>query len=223
MVLVGGEAPHPDLQVPAADLVVAADSGAERAVVLGLSVDVLVGDLDSIGDATLAALQAQGARIERHHPDKDATDLELALAVAAVAGPERIVVVGGHGGRLDHALALPGALGAVATAGRRVEAWAGAALVQATTDEVVVEARTGEAVSLLAWGGPVRGLTTDGLRWPLADFTLAAGSTRGISNEALSPVATVSLTAGTLLVVRPHALTPDADDRPPVPDRPGPR
>src|SRR5688572_21924099 len=105
VVLAGGDGPDPGLVVPAADLVVAADSGAEQAAPLGLDVDLLVGDLDSIAPGTLAALEASGTRIERHPRDKDATDLELALAVAVGHRARRIVVVGGHGGRLDHAAA----------------------------------------------------------------------------------------------------------------------
>lgn len=223
VVLAGGDPPHPGLRVPEADLVVAADSGAEVATDLGLTVDVLVGDLDSVDARTLGALRGVGTRVERHHPDKDATDLELALAVAAREDPQRIVLVGGHGGRLDHALSVPGALAAIAARRRRVEAWLGPALLQVTVDRARIEARPGEQISLLAWGGPVHGLTTHDLRWPLRDFTLEPGSTRGISNEATDGPAAVAIATGTLLVIRPHALSPSADERPIVPDRPGPQ
>ncbi|WCO65634.1 thiamine diphosphokinase [Iamia majanohamensis] len=222
LVLAGGEATHPDVVLPTADLVVAADSGAEVARRLGLRVDVLVGDLDSVGAETLAALREGGAEVVRHHRDKDATDLELALDLATAGDPDHLVLVGGHGGRLDHALATPGALATVARPGRRVEAWLGRASVQATRDVVRVDGRPGELVSLLPWAGAARGVTTEGLRWALDDFTLDPGSTRGVSNEVARAPARVALSEGTLLVVRPHALDPAADVRPPVPDRPAP-
>lgn len=221
LVLAGGEATRP-VRLPAADLVVAADSGAEVARRLGLRVDVLVGDLDSVRADTLAALRESGAEVVRHHRDKDATDLELALTLATAGDPDRLVLVGGHGGRLDHALATPGALATVARPGRRVEAWLGRASVQATRDVVQVGGRPGELVSLLPWAGDARGVTTEGLRWALDDFTLESGSTRGVSNEVATPPARVAVAEGTLLVVRPHALAPAADARPPVPDRPAP-
>lgn len=221
VVLAGGDPTHPHLALDRPALVVAADSGAERAPALGLAVDVLVGDLDSLAPDAVAALEAGGTRVVRHHPDKDATDLELALATALAGDPDRLVVVGGDGGRLDHALAAVGALAAVARPGRRVEAWMGPALVQVTVDEVVVDGRPGELVSLVPLGGPVEGVTTDGLRWPLDDATFPLGTTWGVSNEVASVPATVRVAAGVLAVVRPHALDPAADAlRAPVPPRP---
>jgi len=222
LVLCGGGLPNPMLVVPPADVVVAADSGADQAAALGLRVDVLVGDLDSIGPATLATLREEGTEVQQHPPDKDATDVELALAAAVDMAPARIVMIGGHGGRLDHALATMGALSAVATPGRAVEAWMGPALVQVTADDVSISGRPGELVSLVPIGGPVQGVTTAGLRWPLVLATLAAGSTRGVSNELVDDRARVMVGAGALAVVRPHALDPGGDHRASVPDRPLP-
>src|SRR5450432_2459847 len=104
IVLAGGDALPTGVagHVPAAALVIAADSGLSHAQELGLSVDLVVGDLDSVDDAELAAAVAAGAEIERHPPEKDATDLELALDAACTRRATHITIVGGHGGRLDH-------------------------------------------------------------------------------------------------------------------------
>lgn len=220
VVLCGGDGPHPALTVPEAHYVVAADSGAEQAAPLGVHVDLVVGDLDSIRPATLAGIRARGGLVAPHHPDKDATDLELAVEAALAEHPGRLVVVGGHGGRLDHALATMGVLAAAAARVDWVEAWMGPAQVRVTTKAVVLEARVGELVSLVPLLGAVAGVCTRGLRWALQDATLAPGTTRGISNEATSRSVGVAVTAGTLAVVQPHALDPEADRRPPVPDRP---
>ena len=69
-------------QLPGDRYVVAADSGFDHALTLGLTVDLLVGDLDSISGPGRAAAEAAGTAIERHRPDKDATDTELAVAAA---------------------------------------------------------------------------------------------------------------------------------------------
>ena len=69
---------------------------------LGLDVDVVVGDLDSATPEAIAAAEAAGARIERHPPAKDATDLELALDAARARGPARPGRRGAGRGRLDH-------------------------------------------------------------------------------------------------------------------------
>jgi len=212
LVVTGGDPPHAGLVLPPADLVVAADSGADHAVALGLRVDVLVGDLDSVDPATLAAVRAADGEIVRLPRDKDATDVELALDAAWGRGAEALVLVGGHGGRLDHALATMGALAAVAAPGRRVEAWMGPAHVAVTVDEAPITGRVGELVSLVPLGGAVDGVTTTGLRWPLAGAHLPFGSTWGVSNEVVAESAGVSVTGGVLAVVRPHALAPEHDD-----------
>ncbi len=217
LLLTGGDAPHPALVLPPADVVVAADSGADQAATLGIDVDVLVGDLDSVAAATIAEVEAAGGRVVRHPRDKDATDVELALDLVVELAPTRIVAVGGHGGRVDHALATMVALAAVAVPGRRVEAWMGSALVQLTADEVTVDGRVGELVSLLPLGGPADEVTTSGLRWPLASAHLPYGSTRGVSNEVATAPAGVTVGGGVLAVVRPHALTPDHDEPAHVP------
>ena len=84
VVIVAGGHPlgglHPEL--PAGAFVIAADGGVDRALALGLHVDLAVGDFDSVTPAGLAAVRAAGARVERHPPTKDATDLELALDAA---------------------------------------------------------------------------------------------------------------------------------------------
>ena len=89
IVVVGGAAPDARICLPDARFVVAADSGYDHALALGLAVDVLVGDLDSISAAGLEHARTHGVRVEQHDPEKDATDTELALATAAVSGATR--------------------------------------------------------------------------------------------------------------------------------------
>ncbi|MCU0273158.1 MAG: thiamine diphosphokinase, partial [Acidimicrobiales bacterium] len=102
VVVVAGGPTGPDgVTVPAADVVVAADSGLHHALTLGLTVDVLIGDLDSVDPA----LVARAGRVVQHPADKDATDLELALDEALRHAPDRVFVVASAGGRLDHAVA----------------------------------------------------------------------------------------------------------------------
>ena len=63
----------------------------DEALRLGLEVDVVVGDMDSVPASTLAQVERAGGRVMRHPADKDATDLELALdeALASQAPSDR--------------------------------------------------------------------------------------------------------------------------------------
>lgn len=210
VVVIGGAPLVPAVRarlVPAS-LVVVADSGLDHALALGLRVDVVVGDLDSASTSGLAAAEHAGAEIERHPPDKDATDTELALEAARARGADAITLVSGGGGRLDHVVGTLAALTGTELAGRRVDAWVGEAWVGVARGPGGVElsGRAGEYVSLVPWGGPAAGVRTEGLRWGLDGASLDAHSTLGISNELVGERAAVSLDSGVLLVIRPDAL-----------------
>lgn len=226
IVLTGGEPVDPAIAplLPADAYVVAADSGLAQAPRLGLQADLAVGDFDSVPPETLAAAVAAGCRLDRHPVAKEFTDLELALLAARSWGAERIVVVGGHGGRLDHLMANVLALAGPELADTAVEAWMGSARLAVVSPQrsVVLDGRAGELVTLLAVGGPARGVRTEGLRFALTDEELRPASTRGVSNEMIGHTATVAVGDGVVLVIRPTggqvATTGSgAGGRPPAP------
>lgn len=186
--------------LPQADLVVAADSGYDAAVAAGLGVDVLVGDLDSISDA--AAIPGH-VIIERHPPDKDATDLELALDLVTRESPSRIVVAGGSGGRLDHELAVAALLCSPRwDVVDEIDWISERGVAHVVAGRRTVHGDVGDLLTLIPMHGDATGITARGLRWPLDEETLPAGSTRGISNVMESPVADISVAAGRLLAIR---------------------
>ena len=186
--------------------VVAADSGLESAQAWGLAVDAVVGDMDSVDPAALAAAEAAGATVVRHPEAKDATDLDLAVAAALAAGPpDRLVVVTGTGDRLDHLLTVALSLATPALAGVAVEAWIGPAHLWVVRDHLALTGPPGALLSLVPVHGPARGVVTSGLRYPLAGEDLAPGTTRGVSNELAGGRATVALRHGILLAVAPGA------------------
>lgn len=207
IVLAGGEPLTPPLTRPLPDgaVVVAADGGLELAAGLGLHVDLLVGDLDSVSSATLARARAAGTTVQQHPVDKDATDLALALDAVAADGPAEVTVVGGHGGRLDHLLGNVSLLAAPRYRALRLTALLGPAVLHVVHDAVELTGSAGELVSLLATHGPARGVRTTGLRFPLHDDLLPPGSSRGVSNRFLATTATVTLESGVLVTVQPEA------------------
>jgi thiamine pyrophosphokinase len=188
---------------PGATAVIAADSGLEAALKLGLEVTAVVGDMDSVDPSVLAAATEAGIPVERHPEAKDATDLALALDAALGRGPERIVVVTGAGDRLDHTLSLAQLLASPPTAEVAVEAWIGNAHLRVIRDAAMLRGEPGDLVSLVPFDGPALGVVTDGLLYPLRDEDLPVGSTRGVSNELAAAVASVRLRSGVLLAVQP--------------------
>lgn len=207
IVLSNGDLHHPDilgqrLADHVAGLVIAADGGSHHADVLGLRVDVLIGDFDSINPAHRTRLEAAGTRLEARPPDKDETDLELALLYAAHQGADPIIVLGTLGGRLDMTLANLLLLSHPALSALRVEIWHDwqtAWLIRPPGD--TVQGQPGDTLSLIPLGADAIGVTTHHLKFPLHHETLASGPARGVSNVMAAPTARVELKAGLLLAV----------------------
>ena len=190
-------------ELPSGAYVIAADAGVDRGLALGLRIDRAIGDFDSVSAGGLAAAEAAGATVERYPAAKDATDLELALDAAIALEPERILVVGSAGGRLDH---LVGSILLLA------DARYAAATVDASLDgnriAVIRGSRTltgtpGEIVTLLPVHGPAEGVSTSGLEYPLHGKTLSAGTTRGVSNVFATAEAEITVVEGCVVAVQP--------------------
>ena len=202
----------------AVELVIAADGGARHAGELGLTIDMWVGDGDSVEASALDALEAAGVALRRVAAAKDESDTELAVAAALERGATSVIVLGAFGGpRFDHTLANVGLLampGLASGAMTLLDAGTRLRLLRAPGDAgapVTLElaGRPGDLVSLLPFGQGVEGVTTAGLEWPLRDEPLPAGPARGLSNVRAGAVASVTLRSGLLLVVEsPATLRP---------------
>ncbi len=200
--------------LPRADRVVAANGGTGLAAQLGLQPDLVVGDLDSSDPALVAKLEADRVEVRRYkHNTKSETDTELAVLAALEYRPQKIVVLGGTGGRLDHTLANIFLLSnpMLARVDIRVVEGRQEVFLAKSGEWNVLGAEQGDTVTLLPLGGDARGVRTGELEYPLFDETLSAGSSRGVSNVAVSTGARVWLESGNLLVVVLHTR-PDSED-----------
>jgi thiamine pyrophosphokinase len=204
VIFAGGDPPPASVLdgLPDAAYVIAADSGFDHAHRLEVAVDLLVGDLDSISPAGLGI----AGEIEQHSTDKNATDLAIALDAAARRDPSRVIVVGGSGGRIDHFLANAALLTSPEYANLDLTWLPGDAVINVVRDRIELSGSPGDVVSLLPYGGPARGVTTDGLQWPLTGAVLTPGTSLGVSNQLVATRATVELTEGVLLTIQPGTV-----------------
>ena len=180
---------------------ICADGGARAALALGVTPEVVVGDLDSLDETMQAQLKAMECRLVVYPAAKDWTDLELALKLAVQEGAAEIVILGALGGRLDQELAnillllLP-ELRHIPT--RIVDERQELFVVR---DQAEIVGQPGDVVSLIPLSGDVEGIVTEGLLYPLRDEPLLSGPARGVSNVLTGPVARVTLRSGALLIV----------------------
>ncbi len=204
LVFAGGDPPLSRVAcwIPRGAFAIAADSGLDHAHRLGFEADLLVGDLDSV---SLNAVDRHDGEVEQYSVDKDYTDLELAMEAAMRYG-DVVIVVGGHGGRLDHLVANAELLADHRWSAARILWLAGEDLATVVRHQAALHGRVGDLVSLIPLGGHAIGVTTQGLQWSLNDAILAAGSTRGLSNRFVGTAAHLSVRQGALLAVQPGAV-----------------
>ena len=87
------------------DAYVGVDGGCLKLLEQGLPLELAVGDFDSVSQTDLNNIKAQAKQVVQSVPEKNDTDLELALKAAFEAYPNAAVTVyGAFGGRLDHFL-----------------------------------------------------------------------------------------------------------------------
>ena len=186
------------------DVVIAADSGAQFADDAGLTIDSVIGDMDSIATELLTQLEQRGVDIRRFDPDKDATDFELALQLADERAVASVVVIGGHGGRVDHSLVNVAVLSSPNLKHLEIHAVLDESLVSVVHggSSYAFFGQKGELVTLLAVHGEAVGVRTQGLHYELNGESLSSSSSRGVSNYLNGERAEVSLQSGSLLVIR---------------------
>ncbi len=181
-----------------ADLLLAADGGANTAVRAGRTPDYVVGDLDSVQAAVLARIEV--ARQVRVDADDTGTDLQKALRLALQLGVGQADLLGFTGRRLDHTLWNVSLL-------RPWSRHLALRLLDDYTETRLIDrhirfaAVPGQRLSLCPVAGPARRIRTSGLRFALADEDLVPGERDGISNEVTAEVVEISVAEGELLLV----------------------
>ncbi len=185
------------------DYIICVNGGTGHLFAMGLKPDLVVGDLDSLQEEHRQILEKSGIGLERHPSEKDKTDLELAIDRAIEMNPPEIVLFSILGGkRADHLFAnlllltLPLKHGIPS---RALDESGEAIIIRTKT---VIEGSPGDYLSLFPLSPEVKGIVTEGLKFPLRSETLHFSTTRGLSNELLTNRASIGLDDGLLLIIK---------------------
>ncbi|HYJ33508.1 MAG TPA: thiamine diphosphokinase [Candidatus Binatia bacterium] len=182
--------------VSAASLFVCADGAADHALAYGVTPHVVIGDMDSVTKDTLARFASAEVVLDA---DTETTDTEKAIRyVIARGGFRQILLLGASADRLDHVVGHLSLLLrysdriAITLLDERCRAFV-------ATGTTTLDFPAGTVVSFFAVGGPATGVTTQGLRYPLAQDRLELGVRDSISNVVEARPATVAVEQGRLL------------------------
>ena len=182
------------------DLLIAADGGYDWLRQSRLTPDFLLGDLDSLG--VLPSLPAK-TKLLRYPVEKDDTDTALALEEGWNRGYRSFALYGCGGGRPDHFMANLQTMARYAKQGARI------CLTDPSYDVFALHNETMELplrprntlVSVFCHGNEARGVTLEGLQYPLHDAALTCDIPLGVSNHYAADHPRISVREGTLLVI----------------------
>lgn len=189
-----------DLAGRSFDLIVAVDGGLEHLEALGLTPDIIIGDLDSAGDRQELKSRYPAAAFRVYPPEKNATDLELALDLLSEETIDEALLIGAVGGRVDHELGNLLLLERFRAAGIDVAIETEEQTLFLIENTRIIEGRAGDLFSLIPLE-TLSAVTLQGFAYPLDAFRLERGSTRGLSNVITTDSARVQVTGGLALVI----------------------
>jgi thiamine pyrophosphokinase len=188
------------------DLWVGVDRGVYTLLTHNIKPLIAFGDFDSVSNEELKFIEGQVEEMKRFMPEKDETDMELALNWAIEQSPEQIRIFGATGGRLDHLLANVQLLVKPFMEGKNVNIFLmdrQNILALKGPGSYTLEKRLDKKyISFVPLTLDVKGITLNGFKYPLKNRHISIGSTLCISNELISDYGTFSFSEGILLVIR---------------------
>jgi len=206
IIFTGGEAPPIEvikkLVEEAKDaLIIAADSGLVTAENAGLKPDRIIGDMDSLDDASRLCAYPPN-NVIRHQHDKDFTDTELAFSLAVEKGCDLIWIIGGGGGRIDHLFAIRSLFERDVYPCRWVTNTADIYCIDANTafNELCLKPKKGTAVSVFPLCDEPWDAKSTGLKWQIEGLPWDRGFF-GLSNVAVDGEFSIEAQKGRFMVI----------------------
>ncbi len=182
------------LALARAPVAVAADSGADRLLRLGVSPTAVIGDMDSISDAARAVIPS-----DRLHLVAEQLTTDFDKALRLIEAP-LVLALGFAGARLDHGLAAMTTL--IARAERICILIGPKDLVFAAPPRLDLHLAPGEPLSLFPMA-PVTGRSA-GLEWPIDGIAFAPDGMIGTSNRVSRGHVVLEFDRRGMLVILPR-------------------
>lgn len=182
------------------DLVISLDGGYDICLQENIKPDLLLGDFDSIKSEI-----PNNVAVLTFPPEKDYTDLELALKKSIEDNVTDVTIIGGIGGRLDHTVANIQLLthysdyfNSIILKDGRNKCFVMKSYIKKT---ISIPPESDSYISIFSLSDKCTGLSIKNTKYQLENHTLERTVPLGVSNEFTKKDAVISLDNGTLLIV----------------------
>lgn len=206
IIFLNGEFPRKklvDRYLIRSDFIIAADGGANYLKSRNILPDLIIGDLDSIGENPLSYFRDKNVKIIKLREQKT-TDFEKSLNYCLRSNLNEIIVFGAASMRPDHTLNNISVL----------KRYYKKLNIKFITEEFEIfyvnksikfDYEPGETVSFLAFPA-AKGVRTEGLKYRLRGESLEFGKREGTLNVSVSDTVSIKFESGNLLLFRKHFL-----------------
>lgn len=195
------------------DFIIAADSGLEILYKLKRNPNIIVGDFDSVNPQILSYYKENNNYNENNIykeieictflAEKDYTDTEAAIHTAIEHGSTEIALLGATGNRIDHMISNIHLL--LILLKKNIKAYIidnyNKCYLAENNITLQKDKIFGKYISLIPVTQEVVDVTLLGFKYPLTKHKLKKEESLGISNEIIDEKATISFTAGILLII----------------------
>jgi thiamine pyrophosphokinase len=183
------------------DYILAADGGIRYLIEAGIKPDAVIGDFDSIDEASREFILKENIQTFKFPIEKDETDTELAIRHLLKIGCDDITLVGVTGSRLDHTLANIYLLKQLLDVGVKGKIFNNNNTIYLVNRELILMKKENYYISLIPISTEGIVVTLKGFYYPLENFKIEFGSTLGISNKIVDEFGKIEIHKGEALII----------------------
>ncbi len=211
IVIGAGDLTLGEIAVGDGDYCIAVDGGLGYCGILGVEPDKIIGDFDSVSEGEKKALEQLKAQVPdlvlELNPEKDDTDMLAALKYGLELGYRDFRIYAGTGGRFDHTLANIQCLLYLKNHDATGYLVDGTGMILVLQNEAVHFQKSLEGyLSLFSLGREAKGVSIQGMKYTLKDYTMSNDFPIGISNEFIGEEAVISVSEGELVCMIQYAV-----------------
>lgn len=187
--------------VQSADKIICADGGTRHALNMGLTPDIIIGDMDSSAAGYIEYFRKRGVEVVTYPVEKDKTDTHICIEYALDFSTE-IILIGATGSRIDHMLANISLLKLGIERKVPISIIDGKNIIRMIDDSITIYGKKGEYFSLIPFTEKVEGISTKGAHYEIENVVMELGNPYGVSNYFEEEKVEISIKKGLLLVIK---------------------